>query len=430
MPSADTTWVRRLSLLTLLLALALPATALATTYKPRIVGGTEVVPGDYPWQVAVTTAGGGLCGGTLVAARDVVTAEHCEVAAGDEVRAGSYDRRSGGEVLTVEHVYRHHAAFAGGTFNSVWQAPRYDVNVLRLAAPVTDPKPLALVDADRTDLWEPGDMQTITGWGLQSSGGTLLPRYMREARVPIVSDTSCATAYAEFSAEDMVCAGYPAGGIDTCGGDSGGPIAAAVVASPSKTDPADWRLVGATSWGYGCAQPDAPGVYARLGDPDLGDWVRTVLATPPSMRTEVPRTEDEVPAELPPQDATTADEATPAAQPPATAPAATAPPSVALRVSRRCALTRRCTFTFTPRGAVATVRATVSTTLTRACVRRGRRTTCETVAVRALTVRKRGDVFATRAAKLRKGPHTLAVTPYGTDGKRLAAAKRYRFSVH
>jgi secreted trypsin-like serine protease len=64
----------------------------------------------------------------------------------------------------------------------------------------------------------------------------------------------------------MICAGYPEGGTDTCQGDSGGPL---LVYLPDGTP----RLVGATSFGEGCAEPGYPGVYAELtGDP-IRSWV-------------------------------------------------------------------------------------------------------------------------------------------------------------
>jgi secreted trypsin-like serine protease len=67
----------------------------------------------------------------------------------------------------------------------------------------------------------------------------------------------------------MVCAGYPQGGTDTCEGDSGGPLLAPVKAG--------FRLAGATSFGAGCGQAGKPGMYARLAEGRIREWLKTVV---------------------------------------------------------------------------------------------------------------------------------------------------------
>ena len=63
----------------------------------------------------------------------------------------------------------------------------------------------------------------ITGWGTLSSGGSQ-PNILQEAEVPIVTQQECRKFYGSTITDQMICAGYAAGGIDSCQGDSGGTI--------------------------------------------------------------------------------------------------------------------------------------------------------------------------------------------------------------
>ena len=283
---ADNGRVRRVLAATLLLLALAPATAQAAPKaKASIVGGQQAAPGEFPWQVALISAGGPpevgqFCGGTLVSATRVVTAAHCTAGATPadiRVFAGATDLRdAAGQVRQLATISDHPRA------NVDSDVPRYDVSVLTLAAPVALPAapidPVA-VPGD-TALWDDGSPFAVSGWG-----DTRLPDYrntypakLHWVEVYRVSDTACgsATAYGSFFRPvDMLCAGElvagdpntPGAGKDSCQGDSGGPLAAPTAGGASRAAPSQWRLAGVVSWGEDCALPGKPGVYARVAEP-------------------------------------------------------------------------------------------------------------------------------------------------------------------
>lgn len=83
--------------------------------------------------------------------------------------------------------------------------------------------------------------------------------------MPIITNQQCrATRYKDKIAEVMLCAGLvKSGGKDACQGDSGGPL----IVNEGR-----YKLAGVVSFGYGCAQANAPGVYARVSK--FLDWIK------------------------------------------------------------------------------------------------------------------------------------------------------------
>ncbi|MEU7061456.1 serine protease [Streptomyces sp. NPDC046197] len=224
-------------------------TAPAAVAAPQpIVGGTTTTTSAYPFVMQITDASGNqFCGGTLVAAKKVVTAAHCMVG------------ESTGSVRVVGgRTYLNGTNGTVSKVSKIWINPDYtdatsgdDVAVLTLSTsmPYTTAK---YVSSSDTGVYAAGTTARILGWGTTSESGSS-SNQLRTATVPIVSDSSCKSSYgSDFVASDMVCAGYSSGGVDTCQGDSGGPLIIGGV------------LAGITSWGNGCAQAGYPGVYTRL----------------------------------------------------------------------------------------------------------------------------------------------------------------------
>jgi secreted trypsin-like serine protease len=261
------TLLRRLSI-----AIATASSALALTATPSmaIVGGHDAAAGAYPSVAEVHLGKSFLCTGTLVAPDWVLTAGHCGSITGSavatpisfppaliDVNIGSNKSGQGESVPVAQAIIPPEYLATQG----------YDITLLKLSRAASH-APTQVAGAGETASWAPGTMETIVGWGATSEGGST-PDTLQEAQVPITTDAYCAGAYDSFDPKTMVCAGFPQGGVDTCQGDSGGPMFGTTAAGAR-------RVVGATSFGEGCARPGKPGVYARVGDATLREWIRSV----------------------------------------------------------------------------------------------------------------------------------------------------------
>lgn len=213
----------------------------------QIVGGERASIVAHPWVVYLTDPSGfQFCGGTLVAPAKVLTAAHCmgnQTVRSVRVVAGREDKRTkDGVVALVSDVWVHPSYAAADRGGDV------AVLTLREALPYA---PLPVAGVGDLGLYQAGTSASVFGWG-RTGEQSDTSRYLLGASVPLGADASCLGAYPQFDPVEMVCAGYPKGGVDTCQGDSGGPLVAG------------GKLIGVTSWGEGCARAGKPGVYARV----------------------------------------------------------------------------------------------------------------------------------------------------------------------
>ena len=228
-------------------ALTAPAAAAPppSDVQPDIVGGTLAAQGEFPWMVRLSMG----CGGALYRPNLVLTAAHCVGATGANTgitaTLGVVDLQSPSAIrVQSNYVYRA-PGFTSVTAGKDWA-------LIRLASSVTS---LPRLPIATTTAYNSGTF-TIAGWGATTEGGGQ-QRYLRKAQVPFVSDATCRASYPNLVVSDMICAGYPQGGVDTCQGDSGGPMF-------RRDANNNWIQVGITSWGNGCARPNYPGVYTEV----------------------------------------------------------------------------------------------------------------------------------------------------------------------
>jgi len=211
-----------------------------------VAGGSRAARWEFPFMVRLSVG----CDGTLYSPTIVLTAAHCVKVTGKNTSI----------TATVGVVDLQASTRITRKSNYVYRAPGYnghgkDWALIRLSSPVTA---MATLPLATTTAYDSGTF-TIAGWGAASEDGAQ-QRFLRKAAVPFVSDATCNSASmynGRIIPSDEICAGYPSGGVDTCDGDSGGPMFRANAAGK-------WVQVGIVSWGDGCARPNKPGIYTQV----------------------------------------------------------------------------------------------------------------------------------------------------------------------
>jgi len=246
------------------------------TYSPqfsRIFGGSHATRNSWPWQVLYEERKAcgsntclGLCGGTLIDSRHVLTAAHC-IGTTDPslitITAGLHNKNNNEadtrQLRTVERIFKH------PDYNT--QTTENDMTVLRLAQPVefnTYVQPACLPGPDP----QPGADVILIGWGAQQLGG---PAYheLKQAKVKVVGD--CNQYWGQVDETKQICVRDPVNGHSACQGDSGGPML--------YEQNGQWVVAGVTSFGSsdGCVTNgnSPPNVYARVSA--YLPWINSII---------------------------------------------------------------------------------------------------------------------------------------------------------
>ena len=236
--------------------------ATETNFTSRIVGGSVVTDmAAYPFFVQ-----GFGCGATLIHRDIVLSAAHCNGAFWQKVVVGPGNSEESGwaEWRPIKSKMHVHPQFS-------WDTMEHDFMIFKIA-PATVKRlrktlrrsPVTL----NTDATLPADNQwmTVIGYGAVKENGAQ-SKVLREVQVQYKPPDQCQLDYGDALYPDsQLCAGVDDGGKDSCQGDSGGPIL-----GPGNL------LMGVVSWGYGCARPGYPGVYARVSSAQ--GWIQSTICS-------------------------------------------------------------------------------------------------------------------------------------------------------
>ncbi|KAJ7327046.1 hypothetical protein JRQ81_016805 [Phrynocephalus forsythii] len=235
------------------------------TRRKRILGGNNAEKHEFPWQVAIKGERERIsCGGVYIGGCWLLTAAHC-------VRASRV------------HIYKVYTGMLNSIeMNNASRTLRFNLKrviVHEKYNPKTYENDIALLEMAPnhmgkcyTDdavpvcipwskyMFKGGEQCKVSGWGYDEE----LTRQYALKWGYIYLMENCSAIYKNRYFEGMECAGTHDGSVDSCKGDSGGPM----VCLDSNNVAYVWGIV---SWGENCGVKGYPGVYTKVAN--YFEWI-------------------------------------------------------------------------------------------------------------------------------------------------------------
>ncbi|KAI1701500.1 trypsin domain-containing protein [Ditylenchus destructor] len=216
----------------------------------RIINGTEVPQGKYPWlvNIHIESVAYSVCTATIVSKKWILTAAHCIEPEEMTVAVGSVDNRKG-KVVKIKRSIMHEGYEA--------EKGPHDIALIELSEDLTYSKDVRRIClSENRQEADPSKNVVITGWGWLN-GHAKRPRVLHEGSARVVADDICD----KFSKKCL----FPVStlDLDACTGDSGGP---ALVNLEGR-----WTQIGVADYVYNPLDLTKPSGYARVSY--FCDWI-------------------------------------------------------------------------------------------------------------------------------------------------------------
>ncbi|XP_066912277.1 uncharacterized protein [Clytia hemisphaerica] len=247
----------------------------------RVVQGTDAKRGSWPWQIAIYTKRGAfICGGSIIAAKWIVTAAHCFQSTNPSdyyVIVGDNNRKTlnGNEFrYSMEQIINHRMYNMPST-----DQHDYDISMVKVSRPIRFGQfvqPVCLpTNQQNTTIKANSSRCFVTGWG-KAGQLTGVQTTLQQLEMKKVPHAECVSKLATAPGKPgdkitrrMFCAtatrNQNVAGV--CQGDSGGPFVC--------HENGQWVLNGVVSWGSPrCAPKDMYGVLADVSE--FVSWINWI----------------------------------------------------------------------------------------------------------------------------------------------------------
>ena len=228
----------------------------------RIIGGQPVqLPNTWGWMGSLRRDNSHQCGASLLSPYFAITAAHClqDLSSLSQLslNLGTTNISVIGELHEISQIIIH------PLYNRTIFTNDLAILVLRHPVDMTNSNITSIclptqynLDDTASEYPPIGQNLVAIGWGTTVPFRKLVSTILRQVTLKVIGNEEEACINSVNDNVVQFCAGSQDGRKDTCSGDSGGPL---MMFSEGR-----WYLMGITSYGSSCADPNHPGIYTRV----------------------------------------------------------------------------------------------------------------------------------------------------------------------